>query len=330
MKNNLTFTKILLILSMLIASSNIYAGSDLSVEFKKIYDQKLDLSSEEQKRLKEYEIIFIPGILAESLIGADTDSSIDISFFTKDYFFTQLEFLNKKYNIHAIRIKTSSYDVALTRNNIRQTVSLAESKGKKVIIISHSLGSIALIEELILNPAIQNNIGGVIFLQSPFYGTPVGEILLKSPFLLKKFITTTLPFVNISPKTLQYLGIETRENFMNLNKLAIRNFIKKIPTYTFSGIAESNRSLFKPLVDIIESGCLKGLQDKCITQVFYHGPYDKNDGLIPLKSTFLDNADFITLEKCDHAEIILNFPFEDYSKEYLTTSWLRVLMNKIK
>ena len=41
----------------------------------------------------------------------------------------------------------------------------------------------------------------------------------------------------------------------------------------------------------MESGCLKGLQDKCITEKFYLGPYDKSDGLIPLKSTHLDNAD---------------------------------------
>ena len=60
----------------------------------------------------------------------------------------------------------------------------------------------------------------------------------------------------------------------------------------------------------MESGCLKGLQDKCLTEKFYLGPYDKSDGLIPIKSTHLDNADYITLAKADHAEIILRVPFE--------------------
>lgn len=70
----------------------------------------------------------------------------------------------------------------------------------------------------------------------------------------------------------------------------------------------------------MESGCLKGLQDMCITEKLYLGPYDKSDGLIPLKSTHLDNADYITLAKADHAEIISRVPFEDYSKEHLTTT----------
>lgn len=331
MKNYSTINCIrtFLLLSTILLSTNINAGRDLSTDFKHIYAQQLEFTSQEQKRLNEYDIIFIPGILAETLISTDHDSSIDISIFTKDYFATQLEFLIEKYGLNAKRIKTSSRDVSITRENIRNAVLLADSQGKKVILLAHSLGGVALLEELIKNPAIQNKISGIIFLQSPFHGTPVGDILLKSPYLIKKLITKALPFVNISNETLGYLEFEFRENFLKQNKEAINKLIKKIPIYTFSGVAEGNKSLFKPLIDIMETGCLKGLQSSCITEKAYSGPYDQNDGLIPLKSTFLEDADYVILEKCDHAEIILRFPFEDYSKEYLTTSWLRLLMKKM-
>lgn len=330
MKKNIIVFKILVLLFVLSHSASLFAKTDLTADFIKIYNQKRDFSTEELNRLKLYDIYFIPGILAESLISNDPDSSINVSILTEDYFGTQLDFLNNKYKIPTKRIKTSSHDVAITRKNIREAVNSSKSKGRKVILLSHSLGGLALIEELVLNPEIQNNIGGIVYLQSPFYGTPVGQIMLKAPAFINKIIKITLPFVNISDKTLEYVGYAAREMYMKKNEQAIKMLLLKIPSYTFAGIAEGNKSLFKPLIDIMESGCLKGISDKCITEKFYPGPYDRNDGLIPLKSSHLYDADFVALEKADHGEIILRMPFEDYNREHLTTTWLRVLLKKMK
>ncbi len=329
MKKNINVFKILLLLVVLNNPALLSAKTDLTHDFIKIYNQKRDFTLEEQKRLREYDIYFIPGILAESLISNDPDSSINISILTEDYFGTQLEFLNNKYKIPAKRIKTSSHDVAITRKNISEAVNSSKSKGRKVIILSHSLGGLALLEELILNPEIQNNIAGIVFLQSPFYGTPIGQVMLKAPPFINKLIKITMPFVNVSDKTLEYVGYVARETYMKKNEQDIKKLLAKVPSYTFAGIAEGNKSLFKPMIDIMESGCLKGITDKCITEKFYPGPYDKNDGLIPLKSAHLYDADFVALEKADHGEIILRMPFEDYNKEQLTTTWLRVLLKKM-
>lgn len=329
MKSVLASLKILLLSIITTLSLSIFAETDLSIEFKKILDQKLDLTLDEQSFLRNYDVYFIPGILAESLISADPDSTINVSLITQDYFGTQIDLLNNKYKIPTKRIKTSSYDVSITRKNIREAVASSKLKKRKVILLSHSLGGLALVEELVLNPEIQNQIAGIIFLQSPFYGTPVGEIMLKSPNLINLLIKVTLPFVNISDRTLFYVGYEAREIYMKKNEEAIKNFIKKIPAYTFSGVADGNKSLFKPLIDIMESGCLKGITNNCMTDKFYPGPYDKNDGLIPLKSARLVNADFVSIKDVDHAEIILRVPFEDFSKEHLTTTWLRILMKKM-
>ena len=320
--------KTFLLLLTLSLSSNLLATTDLSADFLQIYNQNKELTSDEQQRLKEYDLYFIPGILAETFINSDKDSSINLSFITKDYFEAQLTFLNEKYNIPAKRIKTSSYDVAITRQNIRDAVLAAKQNGRKVILISHSLGGLALIEEIVFNPEIQNHIGGIVFLQSPFHGTPAGDIIAKAPFFLDRLIRSILPYVNISDETLHFVGVEARESFMKQNKEAIKKFIKKVPAYTFAGVADGKESLFKPLIDIMESGCVKR-KDKCFSDTYYNGPYDKNDGLITLKSTFLEDADFVVLDKADHGEIILRIPYEDYSKEHLTTTWLRVLMQKM-
>ena len=318
-----------LIFCSLLLSLNAFAQKNLSSEFKNMLEQKKDLTISEVAALQQYDIYFIPGILAESLIRGDDRSVLDLSIITRDYFGAQLDFLNNKYHIPARRLLTSSHRVEETQNNIRNAVYQSNLSGRKVIFISHSLGGLALLEELITNPAIQDSVAGIAFLQSPFYGTPLGDILMDPPYQLEKIIKPLLPLVNISPETVEFVASQSRLRFMREHRQAVRSLIARIPLFTFSGTAEANKSIFKPLIDIMAHGCVKGIKLGCITEVFYPGPYDLSDGLIPLKSSKLENADYVYLKDVDHAEFILNVPFRDFEKEHLTTSWLRVLLQKI-
>lgn len=322
--------KALLSFSFVFSCASLHAATDLSPLFKKVYSQSRGLSYEEQKTLRNYDIYFIPGILAESFIGGDQRSSVHLDYVTRDYFSYQLNLLNKKYNISAKRLGVSSKNVAETRNNIRQVVAQAALKNRKVLFISHSLGGIALLEETIENPGLQMNIAGIVFMQSPFYGSPLSNIVMEPAYGLKYLLAPLFPYLNLSEATVTYVGVEARTHFMQEHASDVNNLINTIPLFTFSTSVDSGKSIFKPLIDILDSGCLKNLKGNCITNVFYGGPYDKNDGLIPLQSSFLGNADFVTLEDVDHAEIILDIPFENYSKEHLTTTLLRILLQKIQ
>lgn len=315
-------------LAILFLTTHAYSA-DLTKEFKTIYHQEKDLTHEEQEILRKYDIHLIPGILAESLIWSDPRSAINFSLITKDYYHTQLKILNKKYKIPARRMTTSSYDVRETKQNIRQAIASAKAQGRKVLFVSHSLGGLALLEEMILNKSITAHVGGIAFLQSPFHGTPLGELSINPPYELDEVVAKIIPRLNISYDTLEFVSPPIRQKFMREHKQRIREFIKQIPIFTLTGLADSNHSIFKPLIDIVEDGCLKGVKRKCISDVFYHGPYDKSDGMIPFKSSFLENADFVILEKVDHGEIMLNVPFEDYKKEHLTTTIFRMLLQKI-
>ncbi len=305
------------------------SGKNLSHEFVKINNQQLELTASEVKALRQYDIYFIPGILAESLIGSDRRSKLDISLITRDYFETSINVLQKKYKLNAKRLTTSSSNVNETQANIRKALDESARRGKKALLLSHSLGGLALIEELLVNPKIQSNIAGIVFLQSPFYGTGLSEVLLDPPFELSKVIEPILPLLNISQETVDYVGIKSRKTFMARHHSKIAKLVSKVPLYTFSSIVESNKSIFKPTIDILQSGCIKNTKNKCITEIFYQGPYDKSDGLIPLRSSFIPGADYVVLNNVDHGEIILNVPFTDYKKEHMTTSWLRLLLKKI-
>lgn len=306
-----------------------FAQTDLSTKFKQILDQKKELTLEEQRQLRNYDIYFIPGIFAESLIREDRRSVVDFSIITKDYFGENIKVLQSKYRLRAFRLSTSSYNVEETRANINNAITLSAQNRRKAILVSHSLGGLALLEELVTNSYLQDNIAGIVFLQSPFFGSPLGDVLLKPPYRLDRVLHSILPYVNISQDTVEYVTPQSRRLFMTENKKEIQNLINKVPLYTFSSSAPANKSFFKPLIDIISDGCLKGIKLGCVTEVFYQGPYDESDGLIPVKSSFIPGADFVFIKNVDHGEIILNLPFEDYEKEHLTTSWLRLLLEKI-
>lgn len=314
---------------LLTASLELFAARDLTAEFKSIYQEKKEFTSQEKATLRNYDIYLIPGILAESLVWRDTRSALDISLITKDYYYAQLK-LFKKNKIPAERLVTSSYDVNETKENIRKAVNKARINGRKVIFMSHSLGGLVLLEEAI-NKDIRKNIAGIIFLQSPFLGTGLGDLLLEPPYELDTFVKKILPKVNISDATLEFVAPAYRTRFMNQNRAKVRELIKTIPLFTLSGVVhDSNKSIFKPTIDILQDGCLKGIRVGCLTDKFYTGPRDQSDGLIPLKSSFLENADYIKLDDVDHGEFILNVPFEDYEKDQFTITLFRMLLNRMK
>lgn len=320
--------KFIISFGIMFSCVSLFAANDLTPLYLKHYNQSRSLSLKEQRALRNFDIYYIPGILAESFIDGDDRSKIHFDYLTKDYFGYQVDLLNRKYNIPAKRLSTSSKDVLETRQNIKLAVMSAASKNRKVLFISHSLGGLVLLDEVLENPSLQQNIAGIAFMQSPFYGSPLSEISLNPNYALKKIIAPLLPYVNLSEETILYVGAKARTQYMEDHTQQISELIQNVPLFTFSSSSESNKSFLKPLIDIIESGCLKSFSGRCITEVFYEGPYDKNDGLIPFKSSFLENADYITLDDVDHIEPILKIPFESYEKEHVTTSILRILLEK--
>lgn len=320
----------ILALCLIFSFTPLHAASNLSHQFSALYQQKKIFTPREIKELKKYDIILIPGILAESFTAGDERSLLNLHLITRDYFYAQVELLEKKYDLNVRRLTTSSKNVWETQANIYQAVKNARAQKRKLIFISHSLGGLALLEAVIKNPSIQEDIAGIAFLQSPFYGSPIGDLVANPPYKVMNLLKPLLPFINISQETIDYVGVENRTLFMINNEEAISHFVHKVPAFTFTGIADANKSIFKPLIDIMEAGCLRGVKRGCLTEIFFPGPYDKSDGLIPYHSSFIKETDYVIMEDVDHGEFILNIPFQDYEKEHLTTSWLRILLAKIK
>jgi triacylglycerol lipase len=300
-------------------------SKDLSQVFKEQYKKDTELSKSEKELFSPYRFYLIPGILSETFIWSDKRSTLDFSFLTSDYFSAHEKYLIKN-GFNARTLSSSSKSVDEIKENIRKAV-IGDSS--KVFFITHSLGGLALLEELILNEQNQNQIAGIIFLQSPFSGTPVANTFLSYPYHIDKWIRPVLPFLNTSEETISYLRTDSRTQFMNENKEQIQSMLKKIPVITVGGVANGSNSLFKPSVDLIKHGCIRGLFNRCQTKILYQGPYDDSDGMVPYKSSFLYDSDNVKLEGVDHGETVVSIPFGSYKKESVLVTLMKLMSKKL-
>jgi triacylglycerol lipase len=297
---------------------------DLTVHFENSYNSSDQLTPHEVIQLKKYDFYLVPGILSESFIINDRRSVFDFSILTKEYFSVQNKFL-KSLGLKTSRLATSSFSVVETRRNIRKVINTSHQSGREIFFITHSLGGLALLDEL-LNGGGYEKIAGIIFLQSPFYGTPAADVYLSYPYELEKWLKQILPFFNTSEETLKYLSTPIRKSFMTREESKIRLLLEKIPVLTVGGVANGHRSLFKPSVDLIDTGCIKKLNGTCLTEILHPGPYDLSDGMVPLKSSRLSDSDFVTLDGVDHGETVVNIPYETLNKKRTTEILLKLFL----
>lgn len=297
---------------------------NLTDEYRFSYNQNRGLSVAEVSSLKRTQIVLIPGILAESFIEEDRSAAIDFSKWTKDYFSSQESHLRNKYQLDVKRLATSSFYVEVTKNNIKKAFVTNYLQNKKTFFITHSLGGLVLLDTLIeFDERFRKYVQGIIFLQSPFYGSPVASVYLEYPFA-----TSILPFLNASEETIQYLSPAAREVVMQTNHETINGLRKSIPMLTVSGIANNYKSLLKPSMDLIKYGCLHHALKRCLTPILYQGPYEDSDGMVPLKSSRIENVDFVELSGVDHAETVLDFPFSNVKKKEMTEVLMQLILKE--
>lgn len=319
-------SKIMLILSLSLTALQGYSR-DLTLNFEENYKNGERLGAEEQKKLRQYDFYLVPGILSESFIYDDRKSKADFSLLTKDYFGAQKDLL-LGYEFRTERLLTSSRTVEETKQNIR--VALAKTRGsdRKAIFLTHSLGGLALLEELVSSED-QAAVGGIIFLQSPFQGSPVADVYFKNPYYIDVLLKPLLPFFNTSPETIDYLTTKKRSEFMTTYRDEISALLSKVPVITVAGVANGGLSLFRPAVNLMEYGCMTRAFNHCISPRIYKGSFDSSDGMVPLKSSYLDGADSVILEGADHGETVVNIPHTNFQKERMTEALLKLLLEKI-
>ncbi len=321
--------KTLLLLLCLTLSVSAVAR-DLSERFTELYETRKAFSARDLAYLGDKEIVFVPGILSESLTWADRAAPWDFSLLTSDYFSAQVASL-RNLGLRVEKILPSSYSVAITIGKIRKSLERVRAQGRRAVFITHSLGGLALLDQLIAASSEDTAVvAGILFLQSPFYGSPVADVYQSNPYSVEAWLRPILPFVNTSPETISYLSKKNRIQTMDRNHSRIQDLLREIPAITIAGTANGSHSVFQPAVDLMEFGCIRHLFKGCASRVLHPGPYDQSDGMVPFESSKLPGTDFVRLDGVDHGEMVVNLPFTQYAKARIPVVLLKLLVEKVQ
>lgn len=314
--------KTLFLLLILSLSSH---AADLSSEYQLNYGQSL--SQEERNKLVDTEIVFIPGIASETFVWSDPRSVLDLSIIFKNAFSSQLKHYNQL-EISTRRLWASSYSVQETIDEIAETMTKLRIKKKKALFITHSLGGLALLDYLIEQDNFKD-IKGVLFLQSPFYGSPIASIYFQNPYFARTVMGPVLPWMNASEDSIQYLTLESRLKRMADKEEKIRHVISSIPILTMSGTTLNYKSLMAASANIMGYGCPTFISGKCRSRKIFEGPYSNSDGMVPLESSKLPMADYVIVDGVDHGETLQAMPYKTVNRVKFTDALMKILLRKI-
>lgn len=313
----------------IILSCGTASAADLTQDFYERLRKATSLTHSELSALKNFDFYLVPGILSETFLEGDDRSSLSFARLTGEYFQTQQNLLKDHYGLRSERLSSSSKSVAEIRMNIKQALQSSLAAGRKSVFVTHSLGGLALLEELVSSPDSQELVAGILFLQSPFQGSPIADVYFEKPLYLYKWLSPVIPYFNTTPETIRYLGTVSRKKFMSQNRDELQLLLQKVPVITVGGVANGHSSLFTLAVNINATGCLEKVLGVCAVRTSFKGPYDVSDGMVPFKSSQLEGADFVRLEGVDHGETVVSIPYGTLDKEKTISVLLKLLNEKI-
>ena len=301
---------------------------ELTQEYSNFYLQETILNKTDLEQLKDLEIILIPGIASETFDSTDDRSVLDLSFYFENYLAAQERHF-EKLGLHVTRMRSSSYSITEALFEIHEKMVELKKSGRKAIFMTHSMGGLILLEYLIkMHPEATSNVHGIVFMQSPFHGSPIASVYFQNPYLARSVLGPIMRFVHTSEDSINSLTIESRKKWMNKYSQSINGLIKKIPIITVSGLSLNYPSLMLPSINIIAYGCITVWKDKCLSSKLFAGPYDNSDGMVPFESSRLENADHVKLPGVDHGETVLAMPFRNIDRVKMSSALLKLILLK--
>lgn len=316
--------KALLILVAL--SSALVIAADQTNSFNEIYEQDVILESTQLESLKNAEIVLIPGIVSETFIWEDHRSPVNFSILFKDYFGAQLSHY-KKLGLSVSRLKGSSKSVKETIQQIDDKIKELASKNKKAVFVTHSLGGLALLDWMMIqDKGTLKSIRSIVFLQAPFFGSPMATVYFENPYHARTIFGPIVPWINASEETIKYLSIGERQKAMSDYQGRLKDVFSGISVITMSGVALHGTSIFRPSLNIIAHGCVTYILNKCRSKEIFPGPHDDSDGMVPFKNSKLENYDFVRIENVDHGETVLQMPFNNIDRVHMTDALIKMTL----
>lgn len=265
-------------------------------------------------RLKEYKILVIPGVLAESFI-TKSNNLIKLRTLFSEGFKDQVEYLkNIEADYEFVKLETETPP----EENAKKIIFAIETSNKPILIYSHSKGGLDTLEAFRQRPDLIENVHGWISVQTPFYGAPIASKVQRN-HIYKGGANNLFRIMGGNRKGLSSLTIEERSAIMD--DIYTTELIVKISSQMkFINLATTKKNL-------------KGYDTPLeLFRNYSEKKAGANDGVVPLKSALLYqhgfNIDYVIEENVDHLMTMTNFYIlrQPYDREAHTAAALRLLI----
>ena len=244
-------------------------GVDLTHDYLAAFRSNCAFSAAHVAALLRYRVLLVPGYFS------DLDPA---------YFADQMRWLTATGVDHqkvAVRSRQS------TAVNAPIIAAAIRTSTRPVIVISHSKGSVDVLDALRTEPALRRKVIGWISLQGAFFGSPVADLLLDDARLDPLFANAVLRLLGGTRESAQGLTTTAAHTYYRANKAAIDAVVGAVPSIAFASALDSP----------------SGIHAKTTLEIPHELMWRdgiRNDGLVPLGAAVLPGMDFVQVSGIDH------------------------------
>lgn len=254
---------------------------DVSEEYRAAFAAGGRLGEEEMRLLRGHRVLFLGGFLSNQMGMGRVLDPMNVTGIG-DYFDQSISWLRAKgVSVERVPLQTESSP----EHNARIIARALKASDKPVLVLSHSKGGLDMLETLRVHPELRPKVRGWVAQQAPFRGSPVADEF-REGFFLRRFSRWMLEKLGGSEHSMASLSTKERHAYMRRHAAEIRRIAKEVPILTFASFiprqALHRDTVFRAARDRMES---RGI---------------KNDGLVPVKSTFLAGVERVVVEGLDH------------------------------
>jgi hypothetical protein len=278
------------------------AYNKLSPVIDSFFDKKINIGKKTINTIRDFNIILVPGFLS------DLPDQMGI------YFGDQIKWFKKMKFDHMVASIESEQSPNFNGKIISQVIKVSE---KPVIIITHSKGGIDTLEALRLAPEIHSKVKAWITIQTPFYGSPIADCFWYYVSFRDTY-SWILKALGGTQKSLKCLTYGDRKDYNTKFKTEILKIVKTIPFISFTSW-QKNKWIWEGQTPLIEP-----FRDFMARKIGL-----RNDGLVPLKTAYLPNSDYIVVPNVDHMVSVINNPIFPYDRVHMTKILLVMALDKI-
>jgi len=262
------------------------------------------LLAPERERLKEIEVIVVPGFLTDLLEPLE---ALGIS----DYLEAQIEALTplaKKVTLVDLETEAAVADNATT---IAEAVAAADGP---VCLLSHSKGGLDSLEFLLTaSPALTGKVLCWVAIQAPFAGSPVADFV-DDWSVLRWPSEQLLALFGGSAQALQDQKTDTRSCYLAKNDAKLKALGERSGVLTLAGAIDGEAEWTEHLTMVLP------------TLLWMRTNGIRNDGLVPTESAKLPHLPFAVLAPLDHtAAVAMGTTSLPYEQRVLLTQALLAL-----